>query len=76
MRVEAVDHTFPVEEQQPVLATTTRGEEQQLKLAGAENLMVVKDTGDLAVTPRQMPRKLEHAIRAHTHPTPLRGPRS
>ncbi len=38
--------------------------------------MVVKDTGDLAVTPRQMPRKLEHAIRAHTHPTPLCGPRS
>ncbi len=73
MRVEAVDHTFPVEEQQPVLATTTRGEEQQLKLAGGEHLMVIQACGDLPVTPCQMLRKIEHAIGAHSHPTPLSG---
>jgi hypothetical protein len=70
-RVEAVEQPVPVEEEQPVLRTTLRGEEKQPELAGREQLMVVQAEHDLAVAPGQVRSELEHPVGAHPRRAPF-----
>jgi hypothetical protein len=62
--VEAVEHALPVQEQQPILRSTLRREEQQRQLVGGENLLVVQAERDLPVALGQMPGQLEDAVGA------------
>ncbi|HZO95944.1 MAG TPA: hypothetical protein VFB42_01080 [Gaiellaceae bacterium] len=48
-RVEAVEESVAVEEEQSVLRATLRREEEQLELVGRQQLMVVEAEHDLAV---------------------------
>jgi hypothetical protein len=67
--VEAVEHALPIQEQQPILRTTLRAEEQQRQLIGGEQLLVVQAERDLPVALGQMPRQLEHVLGAHAPST-------
>src|SRR6266536_2640252 len=64
-RIETIDDTVPVQEQQPILRTPPRREEKQLQLIGREYLLLVENERDLPVTLSQMASELEHALRAH-----------
>ena len=72
-RVEAIDHALAVEEEQPILGSTPRREEQQLKLIRRQYLLLEQHVSDLPITLGQMPSQLEHPLRAHPHrPRPPR----
>src|SRR5579862_7515123 len=60
------EHPLPIQEQQPILRSTPRREEQQLQLIGGQQLLVVQAERELPVALGQMPRQLEHPLGAHT----------
>ncbi|MFY9578963.1 MAG: hypothetical protein WAQ33_06520 [Gaiellaceae bacterium] len=65
-RIEAIDDAIAMQEQQPILRTTPRREKEQLQLIRGQQLLVVENECDLAVTLGQMGRQFEHTLRAHT----------
>lgn len=64
-----------MEEQQPILRSTPRGEEQQRQLIGDQHLLVVKAECDLPVALGQMPCQLEDVLGADAPSAPQRGHR-
>ncbi len=64
-RVEAIEHAVAVEEEQPVLGSPSRREEEQLQLIGRQHPVPVQVERDLPVALGQMPRQLEQPLRAH-----------
>ncbi|HET8606009.1 MAG TPA: hypothetical protein VFL66_03165 [Gaiellaceae bacterium] len=73
--IEAIEHALPIEEQQPVLRSTPRGEEQQRQLVGEQHLLVVEAECDLPVALGQMACQLEDVLGADAPSTRLRGGR-
>ena len=70
-RVEAIEHAVAVEEEQPVLGSAPRREEEQLQLIGRQHPVPVQVERDLPVALGQMPRQLEQPLRAHAErPSP------
>jgi hypothetical protein len=49
VRIETIEHAPPVQEQQPILGSTLRREEQQRQLIGSQDLLVVQAERDLPV---------------------------
>jgi hypothetical protein len=73
-RIEAVEQPVTVEEEQPILRATLRGEEEQLELVGRQQLVAVEAEHDLAVALGQVRCQFEHAVGAHprrAHPTTI-----
>jgi len=64
-RVEAIEHTVPVEEEQPVLRPPSRREEEQLQLIRGQDAVPVEVERDLPVALGLMPREPEQPLRAH-----------
>lgn len=62
--IEAIEHALPVEEEQPVLRSTLRCEEQERQLVGRQQLLVVEAECDLPVALGQMPCQLEGVLGA------------
>jgi hypothetical protein len=64
-RVEAIEHTLAVEEEQPVLRPPRGGEEEQRQLIGRQQLLLVEAERDLPIALCQVPGEVGEALRAH-----------
>jgi hypothetical protein len=71
-RVEAIEHTLAVEEEQPVLRPPRGGEEEQRQLIGRQQLLLVETERDLPIALCQVPGDVGEAApcsRAERGPT-------